>query len=159
MCKNNTLTPCFSEQKIICYQHPDSSSSERSNLMKKVKTIPFNFVIEELDRLKPAVKPMFGCHAIYVRNKIVLILRRKEEGQADNGVWMATTGEHHESLKKEFPSMRGIKIFGSESGWQVLPEDADDFEESVIRACELILRNDARIGKIPKPRARKKTGI
>ncbi len=53
--------------------------------------------------------------------------------------------------------MRTIKLFGeSVSSWQNLPYEADDFEASVLRACELIRKNDPRIGKIPKPRKKKK---
>jgi hypothetical protein len=44
---------------------------------------------------------MFGCLAVYVQDKIVLILRDKREGTADNGVWLATTEEHHQSLRRE----------------------------------------------------------
>jgi hypothetical protein len=118
--------------------------------------IPFDFVLEKLERLEPSVKPMFGCHAVYVKEKIVLILRRKETPHEDNGVWVATTSEHHASLKKDFPSLRGIGVFGTEkSGWQILPMEADDFEESVMKACELILKNDQRIGKIPKSKKKK----
>ena len=40
---------------------------------------------------------MFGCLAVYVQDKRVLILRDKREGAADNGVWLATTEEHHQS--------------------------------------------------------------
>lgn len=36
------------------------------------------------------------------------------------------------------------------TGWQILPLDADDFEESVLKACQLVLKNDVRIGKVPK---------
>jgi hypothetical protein len=107
---------------------------------------------------------MFGCLAVYVGEKIVLILRDKREGTADNGVWLATTAEHHESLRREFPNMRSIQIFGRKvTGWQVLPADAADFEEAALHACDLILAGDARIGKIPKERrgsgaARKRKG-
>ena len=125
--------------------------------MKTPRKIPFDFALDLLDRAHPVVNPMFGCHAVYVLNKIVLILRKKENETTDNGVWLATTPEHHESLRKDFPSMRSIRLFGEgESGWQVLPEDADDFEVSVQRACELILKYDPRIGKIPKPKKKKK---
>jgi len=124
--------------------------------MKSSKPIPFDFVIEQLYSAEPVIKPMFGCHAIYIQQKIVLILRKKDEGKRDNGVWVATTPEHHASLKKDFPSMRSIRIFGEgESGWQLLPYDADDFEESAIKACSFILRNDPRIGKIPKSKKKK----
>lgn len=123
--------------------------------MRKIpKTIPFNFVIENLFALDPIIKSMFGAYAIYVGNKIVLILRDKKD--EDSGVWIATVPEHHASLKKEFPIMRSIKIFGSgETAWQVLPMEEDDFETSVNRACDLILKGDIRIGKIPKPKKKK----
>lgn len=96
---------------------------------------------------------MFGCLAIYVREKIVLILRDKAKPPEDDGVWLATTAEHHESLRREFPSMRSIRVFGTKvTGWQVLPCDAHDFEWAALRACELIAARDPRIGKVPKQR-------
>jgi hypothetical protein len=99
---------------------------------------------------------MFGCLAIYVEDKIVLTLRDKPSYEADNGVWLATTVEHHESLRREFPSMRSIGVLGKEvTGWQVLPASAEDFEESALRACELVLARDPRIGKVPGERKRK----
>lgn len=125
-------------------------------MKKKPGTIPFEFVLEQLYSVEPVTKPMFGCHAVYVGNKIVLILRRKDVSKTDNGVWIATTHEHHQSLKLDFPSMRSIAVFGSEGGWQNLPEDAHDFEEAVIKVCTLILKGDQRIGKVPKPRKKKK---
>lgn len=125
-------------------------------MKRKPKTIPFEFVLEQLYSVNPNVKPMFGCHAVYVRNKIVLILRKKKEHTHDNGVWLATTHEHHESLRIDFPSMRSITVFGGqESGWQNLPDEANDFEEAVLKACDLILRSDKRIGKVPRARKKK----
>lgn len=93
---------------------------------------------------------MFGCTAVYVGDKIVFALRDKPTYPRDNGVWLATTQEHHASLQREFPSMRSIGLFGKEvTGWQILPVDASDFEESAIRACEIICAGDVRIGKVP----------
>lgn len=118
------------------------------------KPAPFNFVIENLFAAQPVVKPMFGAHAVYVNEKIVLILRDKND--EDSGIWIATTSEHHKSLKKDFPIMRSIKIFGSgETAWQVLPKDEDDFETSVNQICDFILKGDIRIGKTPKPKKKK----
>lgn len=113
--------------------------------------IPFDFVLETLHRLDPVVKPMFGCHAIYVREKIMMIVRRKDRAVHDNGVWIATTHEHHASLRKDLGPIRSIRLLG-DSGWQNIAEDTADFEENVMKACELILKNDSRIGKIPKSR-------
>jgi hypothetical protein len=120
------------------------------------KVVPFDFALELLSPVHPQVKPMFGCYGVYVREKIVFMLREKEHETIDNGVWLATTSEYHQSLKKLFPSMRSIGVFGGgETGWQLLPADQDDFEESVTRACELVMKNDPRIGKIPKSKKKR----
>ena len=117
--------------------------------------MPFEFVLEKLGRIDFTVKAFFGCHSIYVGEKILLTLRNKKEHTEDNGVWIATEQEHHASLQKIFPSMRSIRVFGgASSNWQILPVDADDFEESVLLVCEMILKNDLRIGKIPKKKKR-----
>lgn len=124
--------------------------------MKKVNTIPFDFVFDELFSVDPVTRPMFGGYAIYVKDKIVMMLRKKDTMVHDNGVWLATSLEHHESLRNELPSMRTIRLFGvKESGWQNLPEDAPDFEEEVSHACRLILKGDVRIGKVPASKKKK----
>jgi|SRR5215469_285304 len=121
---------------------------------RREKPVPHEFVLDEIARLAPVTRPMFGCLAVYVEDKIVLILRDKRQSAADNGVWLATTTEHHESLRREFPRMRSIRIFGKEpTQWQVLAADDPDFEAAAIRACKLILARDPRIGRIPKRRA------
>ena len=126
-------------------------------LITDMPAIPFEFVLDCLYPKSPVVKPMFGCHAVYIDAKIVFILRDKENFPEDNGVWIATTKDHHESLKKDFPSMRSIRVLGKGlTGWQVFPVTSDDFEESVVKACGFVLKADSRIGKIPKPRYRKK---
>jgi hypothetical protein len=100
---------------------------------------------------------MFGCLAVYVKDKIVLLLRDRHNDTADNGVWLATTREHHDSLRREFPNMRSIPLLGKETtGWQVLPANAPDFEEAAMHACKLIVERDARIGKVPKSRRKSK---
>jgi hypothetical protein len=119
----------------------------------KRKTVPHEFVLDAIASLQPETRLMFGCLAVYVQDKIVLILRDKRDPAADNGVWLATTEEHHRSLRREFPNMRSIQVFGKPvTGWQVLPADAPDFEEAALHACDLVLANDTRIGKIPRAR-------
>ena len=89
------------------------------------KRLPYEFVLDALAPLSPWTRPMFGCLAVYVEDKIVLILREKVKESADNGVWLATTREHHASLLLEFPNMRSIRVLGKDvTGWQVLPADA-----------------------------------
>src|SRR6516162_10579306 len=93
------------------------------------KAVPHEFVLDAIASLSPRTHPMFGCLAVYVEDKIVLILRDKAGASPDNGVWLATTHEHHKSLRRNFPNMRSIKVLGKRvSGWQLLPADAPDFE-------------------------------
>jgi hypothetical protein len=130
---------------------------------KQRKPVPHEFVLDAIASLSPRTRPMFGCLAVYVQDKvqdkIVLILRDKPNQTADNGVWLATTEEHHQSLRREFPNMRSIKVLGRKvTGWQVLPADAHDFEEAALHACELILAGDPRIGKVPGARRASKSG-
>src|SRR5262249_30668616 len=109
--------------------------------------------------LQPETRPMFGCLAVYVGSKIVLILRDKRDKTDDNGVWLATTEEHHESLLREFPNMRSIQVFRKKvTGWQVLPSYRPVFEQAALGAGELIANRDPRIGKVPKARPPRKPG-
>src|ERR1700756_2344205 len=134
-------------------QHVSPEALDASLLPKHRKPIPHAFVLEAISTLSPYTRPMFGCLAIYVKDKIVSILRDKPTKTADNGVWLATTQEHHQSLRREFPNMRSIQVLGKRvTGWQVLPVDAPDFESAALRACELVLAGDPRIGKIPGAR-------
>ena len=114
------------------------------------KKIPFEFVLEYLLPLEVKIKPMFGCHAIYVKEKIVMALRKSKEHAEANGIWIPTSKKHHGSLKKIFPSMKSIGLLSNgkaETNWQMIAETADDFESSAVKLCEMILKGDERIGK------------
>jgi hypothetical protein len=135
---------------------PAPALAETAFPIKPRKPVPHRFVLDALTALEPTTRPMFGCLAIYSGPRIVLILRDKPDHAADNGVWLATSPEHHESLRRDFPNMRSIQVLGKDvTAWQNLPSDAPDFEESAVRACELVLAADPRIGKIPKRRPRR----
>jgi hypothetical protein len=141
-------------------KHVSPQALDASLLPKQRKPIPHAFVLDAISALSPYTRPMFGCLAVYVKDKIVLILRDKPKNTADNGVWLATTEEHHQSLRREFPNMRSIQLLGKPiTGWQVLPTDAPDFESAALRACELVLAGDPRIGKIPGARASKSSRV
>jgi hypothetical protein len=120
---------------------------------KRRAPAPHEFVLDAMARLGPTTRPMFGCLAVYVAERIIFILRDRPTETQDNGVWLATTAEHHASLLSEFPHMRSIQLFRrGVTDWQVLPIDAPDFEASSLRACALVIAGDPRIGKIPKRR-------
>jgi hypothetical protein len=138
--------------------------SSRATVPKLKRGIPFAFVIERLASRNPVTRPMFGAHGVYIDDgKMVFILRERESYPDDNGVWIATKAEHHESLLRELPCMRGIGIFGpGPTNWRCLPLSAPDFENCVERACELVLRGDERIGTYPsqkKSRAKPKKKV
>ena len=133
--------------------------------MRRKKAPPFAFVLEELldSNLAPRVhtRPMFGCHAVYVDEKIVFILRQKQEKKTlrDDGVWVAMLPEHTESIKREYPSLRPIELFASGgrksfSGWLNLPATEDGFEETVLAICRQVIHGDPRLGKVPKSRSK-----
>lgn len=138
--------------------------TERSPLVIKRKAIPHEFVLEALAPVSPETRLMFGCLAVYVGDKIVCALRdKRDETAADDGMWLATTIEHHASLLRDFPNMRSIGVLGKKvTGWQVLRADAEDFEEAALRACEFIRAGDPRIGKVPAsrrgPKSKPQTG-
>ena len=54
--------------------------------IKQRKATPHEFVLDAIAPLSPVTRSMFGCLAVYVLDKIVLILRDKHDGTADNGV-------------------------------------------------------------------------
>lgn len=121
--------------------------------MASARKIPFPFILDQLSSLDIVIKPMFGCHAIYLRDKMMIILRQKEDHPDANGIWISTSKEHHESLKKELPSLQSVYILSNgknETGTQMIHVDADDFESSANRICEMILKGDVRVGRVPK---------
>ena len=128
----------------------------RTTIIKmKKKNIPFEFVVDYLFPLDVTIKQMFGLFALYINEKIILILRQRKELPEINGVWIATSQEHHKSLKDDIPSLRSISNDTTditETEWQLIPINTNDFESSVIKACELIKNRDPRIGRKAKPR-------
>src|SRR5258707_78594 len=107
------------------------------------RSVPFEFVLDALTPLEPRTHPMFGCLAVYVGEKIVLMLRNKATEMQDNGVWIATTEEHHASLRREVPKMRSIQLFGGKiSGWQGLACDGPDLETAGFGASGIWMPQD-----------------
>ena len=151
----NTLCPMSKPRRRANF----ASVADAPFPVRHRKSIPHEFVLDAIAPASPETRPMFGCLAVYVRDKIVLILRDRRDEPADNGVWIATTREHHASLGREFPNMRSIGVLGKKvTGWQILPSDASDFEEAALHACELIVAGDPRIGKVPGMR-RSRSGV
>jgi|SRR5579859_398833 len=125
---------------------------------RKRKPIPYPFILEALAPLNPEVRPMFSGHAVYIQDKIVFMLRDHLKSPQDNGLWLVFSEDFDEShdpksLRNEFPSIRPIQLLGGKiKHWLLLPSDTGDFESSALRACDLALAHDPRLGRIPKSR-------
>src|ERR1017187_5102164 len=81
--------------------------------VKQRKAVPHEFVLDAIASLSPRTRSMFGCLAVYVQDKIFVIRRDKRDGTADNGVWLATTAEHPERLRRHVPHMRSSQAVGT----------------------------------------------
>jgi hypothetical protein len=119
------------------------------------KKLPFQFVLDELEPLTPLIKPMFGCYAVYVGEKLVLFLCDSEKWDAQRGLWLPTTPELYASLAADFSTARVLALDPAQaklnkSPWLLLPAGVPEFEGQALRACELILQRDPRIGRVPK---------
>ncbi len=125
------------------------SSSHRLN-------VPHGFVLEALAPLHPEVRRMFSGFAIYSGNRLVMMLRDHLKSPQDNGIWLVLAegiDPADESLRREFPSIRRIELLRSKIGhWLLLPSDDAAFEQLALHACDLILRHDRRLGRIPQSR-------
>ncbi|HTW79223.1 MAG TPA: hypothetical protein VME23_06765 [Terracidiphilus sp.] len=117
---------------------------------------PYPFILETLDPLKPEVRRMFSGFGVYVGDRIVCMLRDHVKSPRDNGVWLVLSEEvdpADPALKREFPSIRKIELLGGAIGhWLLIPSDGPDFEKEALHACDLLLRRDLRIGRVPKSR-------
>ncbi len=117
---------------------------------KAGKRAPFSFVLEELNSLSPMIKPMFGGVIVYIGEKMALFLY--DQGKLPfKGVSLATTPEHYRSLAQEFTSTRDAEPQRlGKHPWLLIPAGAADFEGQALKACEMILNGDPRIGRAPE---------
>ena len=117
---------------------------------------PHSFVLEALAPLNPEVRRMFSGFAVYLGDLLVLMLRETDKSVKDNGVWIVlseSTNPDDKKLRREFPSLRRIELLRSKIGhWLLIPSDGPDFETEALRACELLLRRDPRLGRVPLSR-------
>jgi hypothetical protein len=131
----------------------------KSRPAKVKRKPPHSFVLEALDALNPEVRRMFSGFAVYVGDRLVLMLRDHAKSVRDNGVWLVLSDgadPADPALRREFPSLRRIALLGNKIGhWLVIPSDSPNFEMESLHACDLLLRRDARLGRIPESRRRR----
>ena len=117
---------------------------------------PHEFVLEALMPLQPEVRRMFSGFGVYVGERIVFMLRDHAKSPRDNGVWLVLSESADPAdpeLRREFPSLRRIELLRNKIGhWLLIPSDSPSFETEALRACDLLLRRDPRLGRVPKSR-------
>jgi hypothetical protein len=99
---------------------------------------------------------MFSGFAIYSGNLLILMLRDHAASVLDNGLWLVlseATLPNNPTLRRDFPSLRRIELLGDKiHHWLLIPSDSPTFESESLHACDLLLRHDPRLGRIPKSR-------
>ena len=118
--------------------------------------LPHAFVVEALAPLNPEVRRMFSGFAVYLGNRICCMLRDHSKSPQDNGVWLVLSENADPAdpaLRREFPSIRQIELLGDKIGhWLLIPSDSPSFETEALHACDLLLRRDPRLGRVPHSR-------
>lgn len=121
------------------------------HIASRRRPIPFPFIIDELESIRPTVRSVFGFTHVYLEDRLLFSLRDADTRRNSNGMWLYTTSEHADSLAAEFPDLSRRQIWRSgRKAWLVLASRLEGFEEKVFRACELILKGDQRIGRVSR---------
>ena len=91
----------------------------------------------------------------------MLMLRDSPKHPEDNGAWLVFSESAHladPGIRQGFPSLRLINLLGGKIGhWRLIPADSSTFETEALHACELLLKHDARFGRIPQSRQARPT--
>lgn len=127
-----------------------------SSKKKLKKQHPLLWVVDSLmEEPSYLEKSMFGCLAIYLHGKLMLVLASGEEPW--DGLLVPTGHQFHDAIQKEFSDVVQHSILKK---WLYLPEATEYFETVASDIVEAVRMNDQRFGVEPKERvARKKKQI
>jgi hypothetical protein len=123
-----------------------------SSRKKKKKQHPLLWVVESLmEEPSYLEKSMFGCLAIYLHGRLMLVLASGEEPW--DGLLIPTEHQFHDAILKEFRDV--VQHFVLKK-WLYLPEATEDFETVASDIVEAVRMNDHRFGVEPKERVSRK---
>jgi hypothetical protein len=119
---------------------------------KKPKTHPLLWVVELLTE-EPSYleKPMFGCLAVYLHGRLMLVLASGEEPW--DGLLIPTEHRFHDAIQKEFSDVVQHPVLQK---WLYLSEATEDFETVASDIVEAVRMNDQRFGVEPQERISKR---
>jgi hypothetical protein len=127
-----------------------------TRLSKPKPSVPHAFVLEALAPLHPEVQRMFSGFAVYGGDLLLMMLRQHVKSPQDNGVWLVLSegiDPADASLRRDFPPLRRIELLhGKINHWLLIPSDDGEFEQLALRACDLFVRRDPRLGRVPQSR-------
>jgi hypothetical protein len=121
-------------------------------MAKKTPKNPLLWVVDSI-RDEPSYidRAWFGCRAIYLHGRLMLVLCSGEEPW--NGVLIATEKEFHRDIRQEFKTVVQHPVLKK---WMYLPENSEDFETVVMDIVEAVRIGDERFGVEPKERTRRR---
>jgi len=116
------------------------------------KQHPLLWIVESLmEEPSYLEKPMFGCLAIYIHGRLMLVLASGEEPW--DGLLIPTEHQCHNSIKKDF---NGVVQHPVLKKWLYLSEATEDFETVASDIVDAVRMNDQRFGVEPKERVSKR---
>ena len=138
---------CFAlpQQPKMEYKPDPKNSRGQPMRSKAARQHPLRWVLESVEA-EPSFfqRPMFGCQAVYLFGRLVLVLAAKEEPW--NGLLVCTSRECHSALMGEYPSLQPHPVLGK---WLYLAQSHDTFEETAQELILRLVKNDPRIGVEP----------
>jgi hypothetical protein len=122
---------------------------------KKKPQNPLRWVVDSImDEPSYIERAWFGCRAIYLHGRLMLVLCSGEEPW--NGLLIATEHEFHNAIRQEFGDLVQHPVLKK---WLYLPEASEDFESVSSEIVEAVRLGDQRFGVEPKERKRKKSAF
>jgi len=127
-----------------------------SHSKKQKKHHPLLWVVESLiEEPSYLEKPMFGCLAIYLCGRLMLVLASGEEPWS--GLLIPTEHQFHDAIVKEFSDVVQHSVLKK---WLYLPEATEDFETVASSdIVDAVRMNDQRFGVEPKERVSRKKKV
>ena len=96
-------------------------------------------------------RPMFGCLAVYLHGRLMLVLASGEEPW--NGLLLPTEHRSHASIRGDH---KGVVQHPVLKKWLYLSEASEDFEATASEVVEAVRAGDPRFGVEPRERKAKK---
>jgi hypothetical protein len=119
---------------------------------KKTPKSPLQWVVEPIMEEPSYIdRAWFGCRAIYLHGRLMLVLCSGEEPW--NGLLIPTEKDFHQDIMREFNGMVQHPVLKK---WLYLPENSEDFETASSEIIEVIRTGDQRFGIEPKERRSRK---